>query len=88
MTQLMKRAKIFFGEPHPSVTIRWRRPKIARQASGQPLSLIVNLDKLLPAVMAAIHLANFVGVGDKLKCVVRTIVAAAAKPRTGTLPVQ
>ena len=35
-----------------------RRPEIASQAAGQALTLIVDLDKLLPTVVTATHTAT------------------------------
>ena len=53
-SQLVQRAQILFREPDPTLPAT-RRPQIAGNASTQMLAAIVDLDKLLPAVMTAIH---------------------------------
>ena len=59
MSQLMKRAQIFFGEPHPSISVGGR-PYIACQAPAQAQAVVLDLYDLLTAVMAAIH-ATYLG---------------------------
>ena len=49
----MQRPEVF-RELRPNLSVA-RGPEIARDASGQLLATIVDLDQLLPAVMAAIH---------------------------------
>ena len=57
MPQLVKGAQVLLGEASPSLVVR-RRPEIAGQAAGHALTAIVDLDQLLPAVIAAIHVAT------------------------------
>jgi hypothetical protein len=54
MPQLMQRPEVFHRESRPSFRVP-RRPQIAGYASSQTLAAIVDLDKLLPAIMAALH---------------------------------
>lgn len=59
VSQLVQRAQIFHREPGPTLRVT-RRPQIAGNASGKTLAVIVDLNQLLSAVMAAIHAATFV----------------------------
>ena len=54
VSQLVQRAQVFHREPGPPLPVT-ARPQIAGQAAGKALAPIVDLDKLLPAVMAMIH---------------------------------
>ena len=57
MSQLVQGAEIFHGKRNPTLSFL-RRPKIAGQTSGQALTSIIVLDKLLSAVMTATHAAD------------------------------
>ena len=46
VSQLVRRAQIFFREPDPTLPVS-RRPQIAGNASSQTLAAIVDLDELL-----------------------------------------
>jgi len=52
VTQPVERAKIFFGQPYPSLSIDGR-PQIACGAPTQTLTMIINLDQRLMALLAA-----------------------------------
>jgi hypothetical protein len=54
MSEIVKGAEVFFREPHPLLAVNGC-PKVAGQASRQPLAAIVDLDEFLLAVIAAIH---------------------------------
>jgi len=57
MSQLVKRAQVLLREASPSLVV-CRRPEITGQAASHALAAAVDLDQLLPAVMAAIHAAK------------------------------
>jgi hypothetical protein len=50
----MQPAQIFLGKPDPTIAF-CGSPEIASQAAGHALASIVDLYKLLPAVIAATH---------------------------------
>jgi hypothetical protein len=62
----MQCAQVFHREPRPALSVT-RCPQIARYASGQTLAAIVDLDKLLPAVVATTHAATLAAGCDETK---------------------
>ena len=60
VSQLVQRAEIFHREPSPPFPVT-TRPQIAGQATGKALASNIDLDKFLPAVVAAIHPINLAG---------------------------
>ncbi len=58
MTESVKGAKVLLAQPCPPCA-PGSRPKIAGQAAGEALVVILDLDELPPALIAALALSNF-----------------------------
>ena len=57
VAELMERPQVLFAEPSPTLAV-WRCPKIAREAADETLAVVIDLNELSGALIAAL---NFIG---------------------------
>jgi hypothetical protein len=65
MAELMEQPQILFAEPSPMLAF-WRSPKIAREAADEMLAVVIDLNEL-PAALIAAAVGMFYVTGHKPK---------------------